>query len=231
MLTDFIKLLLFLLVLPLTGKAQILPQQLIDSTFIAQNQHVLNLNNKQLAKGIDIQIKGALLYYPELKDARITFRVKKAISPLTAKPTIWAPFQKPWKRRYLISISSKTIEKLEPILLKNLSFNAQIGVLGHELSHVADYHQQKGSYFLRLLIWQLSRRKMDRFENNTDRRCIEHGLGFQLLHWSQEVRQNLKIDQWHGADAAKTGGGMLERERYMNPTTIEQVMKSFNIYK
>ena len=163
-----------------------------------------------------MQIKSALLFYPELKNSRIKFRIKNVKSPLAARPTFWAIFQKPENRTYLITISKKTSEKFMPILLKNLSFNAQIGVLGHELSHISFYNRQKGVYFIKLLFMQLNAKAMDNFENDTDKRCIVHGLGYQLLSWSTEVREKLHIKTWKGVDYNAT----LQRERYMSPASI-----------
>ncbi len=180
------------------------------------------LINKTIDSTFSTQIKAALLFYPELKNAKITFRYKKSLSPLSARSSVWAIFQKPKNRRYIITISSKTSDRLTPILLKNLSFNAQVGVLGHEMSHVADFHSRKSGFFIRLLFMQLSKKAMDKFENDTDRRCIEHSLGYQLLAWSEEVRRNLHIEKWRGAntDAHET------RERYMSPDSILKVLET-----
>ncbi len=196
--------------------AQVLPQKEVTPAFITAHFNDSLLNNKQIDSIFKPQISGALMFYPELKNIKIKFKIKKAITPLSARPRVWATFQKPKNRKYLIVISSASISKLEPILLKNLSFNAQVGVLGHEISHVADFNQRKGLYFVKLLFMQFSKKAMDIFENNTDKRTIEHGLGYQLLAWSTEVRQNLKIKEWGGA--AKNG--IQERERYMSPKTI-----------
>lgn len=196
--------------------AQILPQKEITPAFVAAHFNDSLLVNKQIDSTFRQQIIGALMFYPELKNIKIKFKIKKAITPLSARPSVWATFQKPKNRKYLIVISSASIGKLELILLKNLSFNAQVGVLGHEISHIADFNQRKGLYFIKLLFMQFSRKAMDVFENNTDRRTIEHGLGYQLLAWSTEVRQNLKIKEWGGA----TKNGIQERERYMSPETI-----------
>jgi hypothetical protein len=200
--------------------AQISPQKVINQAFIEENFKDSLFFNKKIDTVYKTQIQGALLFFPELKKTHIKFRVKNTLIPLAARPRIWAVFQKPENRKYLITISSKTVGKLEPILLKNLSFNAQVGVLGHEISHIAEFNQKKGGYFIKLLLWQLSKKRMDIFENNTDRRTIEHGLGYQLLAWSTEVRHNLKIKEWGGA----VKNGVQERERYMSPETIKKII-------
>jgi hypothetical protein len=166
-----------------------------------------------------------LQYYPELNKTRIKFRVKKIISPLAARPTFWAIFRKPSKRKYIISISNSTIVKLAPILLKNLSFNPQVGVIGHELGHISFYQSKGGIYFIRLVLMHLSKRAIDKFEFDTDKRCIDHGLGFQLLSWSIEVREKLHLNQWGGANSPNG-----TRERYMNPETIINYINILPIY-
>ncbi len=200
--------------------AQILAQKVITPTFIDIHANDSLFVNKKMDNTFIKQIQGALLFFPELKNTHITFRGKKTLVPLAARPRIWAVFQKPKNRKYLITISSKTIGQLEAILLKNLSFNAQIGVLGHEISHIADFNSRKGGYFIKLLFMQLSKKAMDIFENDTDKRTIKQGLGYQLLSWSTEVRQNLKIKDWGGAEK----NGIQERERYMSPNAILKQM-------
>lgn len=180
--------------------------------------------NKIIPKEYSDQIKLVLLYYPELCKTKIKFKVKYNLAPLAAQPTLWSVFVKPSKRKYIVTISDGTIKKFNPILLKNLSTNAQIGVIGHELGHIAEYNSKRGFFFIALALKHLSKRSMDTFEYNTDKRCIEHHLGYQLLAWSEEVRIKLNLNQWGGANSPK-------RERYMNPTTIINVIKSMDDYQ
>lgn len=199
-----------------TISAQITPQKVINADFINAHFNDSLMDNKSMDSVFMRQIKGALMFYPELKNATIKFRIKKTQSPLAARPTFWAIFQKPKNRTYLITISHKTSDRFSPILLENLSFDAQVGVLGHELSHIAFYNQKKGAYFIRLVFMQLNTKAMDKFENETDKRCIEHGLGYQLLSWSTEVREKLGIKTWRGVD----DNAVTEKERYMSPASI-----------
>jgi hypothetical protein len=218
--TKIIALYLIFSVFAVQTHAQVLPQKEVTPAFISAHINDSLLLNKQMDTTYKQQISAALLFYPELRGIKIKFRVKKAISPLAARPSVWAIFQKPKNRQYIVTISHQTIKLLDPILLKNLSFNAQIGVLGHKISHIAEFNQKKSGFFIKLLFWQLSKKRLDIFENNTDRRTIEHGLGHQLWAWSTEVRQKLKIKQWNGVHTE----GVLERERYMSPQTIEKLL-------
>lgn len=189
-------------------------------------EKTVSFTNKTIPTKFDTAIRIALSFYPELKDVKIKIRVKNKLAPLAARPTIWSLFLKPSKRKYIITISNTTIKFLNPILLKNLGFNSQIGVLGHELAHISEYNSKKGIFFIGLALKHLSKKQMDTFEYNTDKRSIEHGLGYQLLCWSKEVRDKLTLNQWGGANSPKG-----KRERYMNPETIIKTMKELVIYK
>lgn len=183
-------------------------------------------HHKIIPAEYDNVIRLALLYYPELEKTKIKIRIRKQASPLTARPTIFAIFRKASKRKYIITISNKTSSKFVMIMLTNLTFNSQVGVIGHELSHINDYNKRFGVYFLKLLFMHLSKNKMDTFEYNTDMRCIEHGLGYQLLSWSKEVRLKLNLIQWKGIKQLNDEG----IERYMNPESILKEIKQNKIY-
>jgi hypothetical protein len=205
--------------------------QSVVTTFYADSANrylhsTINFKNKTIPVEYGNAINIALSYYPELADVKIRIKVKRKLAPLAARPSILSTFLRAKKRNYVVTISNHTINKLNPILLKNLSFNAQIGVIGHELSHIAEYNSKNGFFFIALALKHVSKKSMDKFEYNTDRRCIEHYLGFQLLSWSKEVREKLDLSMWGGAN--KPNG---KRERYMNPETILQTMTSLSIYK
>ena len=119
------------------------------------------------------------------------------------------------------------MQKFDSILLKNLSFNSQVGVIGHELSHIVFYNKRHGIYFIKLFFMHLNKKAIDKFEYDTDMRCIEHGLGYQLLSWSKEVRLKLNIIKWKGINDLKDNG----RERYMNPESIIKTMQQLKIYQ
>ena len=176
---------------------------------------------KKIPEQIKPQVLTALSYYPELRPIKIKFRIKRRRIPLTSRPRILSIFRKKKNRNYLITISSKSSLGLSPILLSNLPYNAQIGVLGHELAHISHYNTKNTFQLLGIAFGMLNSRQVDRFEWNTDRLTIAHGLGYQLLDWSVYVRKALRIEGWHGAsnkNAIELEPS--ENERYMNPETI-----------
>lgn len=133
------------------------------------------------------------------------------------------------KRKYIIFISCYA-PRVDSVLMHNLPLDAQVGVVGHELAHVSFFLDQGRFGMLRVACGNLSSRYLDRIEFETDRSTIHHGLGFQLLCWSEYVRVKLKMERWRGADEYLTGKTKHPRTRYMNPETIKAVMDEHPLY-
>lgn len=185
-------------------------------------------NHKIIAARYQHQILLALSYFPELKDTRIKFRVKQTRTPLASRPS-WASAFLPKKiRRYVITISDSSMKLLSPILLNKMDFNAQVGVLGHEISHVADFSSKHTLGLIRIAIGNFSSKFLDKFEFKTDSICVAHGLGYQLLSWSKFVRQKFHKKNYDGADNIEEP---MQRERYMNPATIQHRINNLIIYQ
>jgi len=184
-------------------------------------------NNKSIPSDILTQTSIALAFFPELKNVKISFEYKPGGAALETMPSFWSIFMRPEKRTYHITISTQTLELFEPILLKNLSFDAQVGVLGHELSHVFDFQQYNfWKFIVHAVKYTFNSAYGDGFEYNTDMICIQHGLGFQLWAWSRDTRQKLDLKKL--AEKYKID---LTRERYMHPQSIEKAMGKLFIYQ
>jgi hypothetical protein len=171
----------------------------------------------------------ALSYYPELKNTHIRFIYKPAVSTLETKPTFPSLVLNGGRRTFIIVISDSSMPQIQPIVLPKMDFNAQIGIIGHELSHVVDFKQRSLLSMIGSGIGHLfSSKYVDRFEFRTDSICIAHGLGYQLLAWSTFIRNIMHTTNWQGADNVKKMPMM--HERYMNPSTIEKYMGEMTIY-
>jgi len=187
-------------------------------------------NNKEILPQFAFPALIALSYFPELKNTSIRFVFKPAHTPLTTRPTVLSIFRKGNKRKFTITISDTSVFKLEPLLLFRMNYNARIGVIGHELSHVADFSKSTFLQFVGSGIGHLSSNYLDKFEFRTDSICIAHGLGYQLLAWSTFVRTTMQTTNWRGAD--NVNNMPMKKERYMNPSTIEKYIASMpEIYK
>lgn len=187
--------------------------------------------NKIIPQEYRRQILLALSFFPELKNTFIEFRVIKTCkAPLTTVPSFTSILKSPQDRKYVITIRNLRSKNLEPILFEHLSFNAQIGVIGHELSHVVDFSGQSSLQLITGGINHISYKYVDHFEYRTDSICVAHGLGYQLLEWSKYVRLSLHRDNWIGAGNFEEEKKS-KRERYMNPSTILRKIEEDAIYK
>jgi hypothetical protein len=192
-------------------------------------------SNKKLPPGYEKQALIALSFYPELKNIGIEFRFEKLKSTLKAYPTLASSlFRSAAKRTYVVAICHDYSPGMEPIIFKNLPFNAQIGILGHELAHIADFVSKTKWNMTGVVLTNLSEKKTDKFEFKTDSIAIAHGLGWQLLDWSEFVRSTLKIQSYRGIQyyikTKKKNKIPSDKEKYMNPATIRKFMMLNPIY-
>jgi hypothetical protein len=185
-------------------------------------------NKKQYPPQFEKQILLALSFYPELKNTPILFRTRIRHTGLNTRATWPGVFESSRKRHFVITISDSSEAMLMPFMFKNLSFNAQVGVMGHELAHVSDFLSMTTRQIIMHAIKNVSSKYIDRFEYNTDAICVAHGLGYQLLEWSSYIRTKMNREYWRGPDFAHKP---MNIERYMNPGTILARIIQNPIYK
>ena len=206
---------------------RILPLFLAILHFSAQasvSQDSLSIygRNKEIPEQFKKPILTALSYFPELKEVHIIFRIRKHYTPLTTKPNFLGVFAPKDHRTYIVTISNETSDTLTRLLFQNLSFEEQVGIMGHELSHVVDFNSKNFIQSVAGGAGHVSRKYLDKMEFNTDRICIEHGLGKYLEAYSMHVRQSMHVHNWRGVDFVNEKNET--HERYMNPDTIEKYM-------
>nr|MCU0430849.1 hypothetical protein [Cytophagaceae bacterium] len=188
-----------------------------------------------LPKGQEEAFLLALMHYPELKGARIKCIQRRRFVPLTTMPSVRSTFfHKQTNRRYKILISTHSRHVIDSILLHKLPLNAAIGVLGHELAHVAYFTHQNFWGVMRVAKGNLSNKYLDSMEFATDQSTIDHGLGWQLLAWSEFTRDKLaskyfkNLPDWRTIDFENLPISL--NERYMHPWTIRKKIKHHPLY-
>jgi hypothetical protein len=170
--------------------------------------------NKRLVEKYELQTLLALSHYPELQEVYIRFYEEDALLPLASRPEPATMLGAKDQWQYNVIISTSSIDDLEPILLHKLPFDAQIGIIGHELAHTA-YYLDKNIFQMLLIAlnYPFPGFRAD-FEKNTDRRTVFHGLGWQLLHYSQYARQVMPYDE-----------SSLGSSYYLSPADIEALIR------
>jgi hypothetical protein len=170
--------------------------------------------NKYLIPAYELQILLALSHYPELKDISIHFYEEEAFIPLASRPEPISMFGSKEKWQYNVIISTKSIQAFEPILVKNLPFEAQVGIIGHELSHTAYYLDKNRWQMLMIGLNYIFPGFRAGFEKNTDRRTIAHGLGWQLLSYARYARKVMAYEETS-----------LGSDYYLSPEEIEKQLR------
>lgn len=180
-------------------------------------------NNKQLPEGFELQALLALQHYPSLRDVRINFIVDDVSIPLSSRPH-WSSMLRPAKKRtYQIIIDSNRDGSRESLLLENQPFNAQVGILGHELAHTVYYLDRSFFGIVGNALCQLTDCRIG-FERATDKRLIDYGLGWQRFDHATFVRGRINQDP-DEAFTSEGGGGA-----YMSPAEILRIMESHQVY-
>jgi hypothetical protein len=179
-------------------------------------------HNKVYPVAFEEQILTALSFFPELKDHRIDFQLRKGYAPLSSRPTYGGLFRSAKKRKYKVFISTGSGRMWDSIILKYAPFDAGVGVLGHELSHVLNFSQMSGLSLTWLGVSHVSKNYMNRFEYLTDSLCIEQGMGEYLLAMSIYVRKAFGAPDPEELQVKGEKGNY--KERYMSPSTIRLYM-------
>jgi len=137
-------------------------------------------NNKIIPENIKIEALTALSFFPELKNIKIIFTGKKIRTTMQARPKNDILFKRKNKRTYYVYLNNNK-GKHHSMDLGQFSYNSLVGILGHELSHVA-YYSGKGSLAIAEngILYIISHSFREKFEKETDRTAIRHNLGFQL---------------------------------------------------
>lgn len=147
--------------------------------------------NKGLPDGFEVVAAIAYSAYPELKDVKIDMVLTKKGAPMEATVKIGSLFGKRGNRKYLILLNDARDSRFSPILLRSLPFDAQVGILAHELGHIVYYHKLNvfgfGKWGLKYLLSEDFRATHER---TTDLMPLYHGLGSQIYQYAWFVRHD-----------------------------------------
>lgn len=178
---------------------------------------------KKLPEGYELQTLIALSHYPELKETKINFIIDDVNIPLSSRPHWSSMLRSARNRTYSIIIDNSLAGVRDVLLLKNQPFNAQVGIIGHELSHTVYYLERSFWGILKDALCQLSSCRIE-FERSTDHRLIEHGLGWQRLEHARFVRQRLGLPE-HADNPTAEGSA------YMSPNELIKLIDNHDAYK
>lgn len=174
-------------------------------------------NNKKIVDEFLEPTLIALSFFPELKNTNIEFRYSKEKTTMAARPKPLSLF---CSAKYQVLINND--KKFEGIHLEEVPFNAQIGIIAHELSHIVEYQNHNILGVVNILFHYLNGKTKIFFEKETDLKTIQRGLGWQLYDWAQySMYDNTSATQEYKDFKKKT---------YMSPSEIEEVIAFYSFY-
>jgi hypothetical protein len=204
---------LFLLLYTGNNFAQQKAPRLFSAIIMSQQIDTLRSqfsNNKFLYEKYELQTLVALSFYPELKNTKISFRRSELKTTMVARPKGMNVFRGKGKRHYIIYINDFPTAKISP---DSVSFNAQIGVIGHELAHLVEYENTSSLKMLYVGLSYFNKKFRAKFERATDLRTINHGLLWQCYDFALYV---------HNSKNAPAEYITYKKKFYMSPKEIKE---------
>lgn len=151
-------------------------------------------DNKGLPEGFEMAALLAYAAYPQLKDVKVDMQLITSGAPMESNFDIPTLFGKKEDRQYIIYLNNAENTPYDEILLRALPFDAQVGILAHELGHVAYYDQlstlEIGKWGIMYLLSDDFRAKHER---STDLMPVYHGLGSQIYQYAYYVRHDPSV--------------------------------------
>ncbi len=148
-------------------------------------------DNKGLPPGFETAALLAYSAYPQLKDVPIVMELTQSGAPMESTFDYRSLFGWSENRAYRILLNDAPDTEFNEILLRSLPFDAQVGILAHELGHVVYYHKLS---ILQIAKWGIKYLIDNEFralhERTTDLMPVYHGLGSQIFQYARYVRHD-----------------------------------------
>ncbi|MEO6306065.1 MAG: hypothetical protein ABIP51_23155 [Bacteroidia bacterium] len=190
---------LFLLFLAKSASSQNIYYKIVNDSVLKDFKDTAN---KIIITGADSSLNFknkfayALKFFPQIEFQNIKIKFRNSSKVVKIKPSFGSIFKAPKQRSYKIYYSNLTKTTLDSILLKNLSLNAQIGMIAVQVSRIEDFRTGGFFDFVGWYFKQLSTKAKNKINYDDELHAIEAGLGYQLLSFSKETEEKLKIEKW-----------------------------------
>lgn len=175
--------------------------------------------NKTIPKEFEEQTLIALSYYPELKDAHIEFIRTNIKTTMACRPATGSLTRR-YSREYVITIDNDDEQK--GVVLDDVAFNAQVGVIGHELAHIIDYENKGIGSIIKLGMDYATGNYPPEFEKSIDKLTIQRGLGWQLFDWADFVMNESEASKEYKE---------FKRKSYLTPEEIKKEIEKDRHYQ
>lgn len=224
--------LLFLLLLFFSqnNSAQHLYYRTVDANIVKQFEDsanwVSNLDPNSLLKK---QFNYVLKFYPKMRVKNIYVKFTKSSSIARVKPKFASIFKMPGQRIYTIYFSTETKTTLDSVLIQNLSFNPQVGLIANQISVIEDLSTSGFFNFISYFFKRHSIKGRKEIKEEAQLKTLEVGLGYQLLALNNEYEQKLEISNWLSTKGY-TNYFKHYRGQSIKPRQVRNFINDFPIY-
>jgi hypothetical protein len=181
-------------------------------------------SNKSLPEGFEEAGAIAFSAFPQLRDARIDMILTQDGAPMESTVVIGSLFGLRKNRHYLILLNDARNSFFDPILLKSLPFDAQVGILAHELGHIVYYDDLNIFAFGK---WGLKYLLDDEFrathERTTDLMPVYYGLGSQIYQYAYFVRYDPTCKKFY-----EEGKDFMDKY-YLTDKELQAAIKNYSV--
>lgn len=165
-----------------------------EATRVADSLERMCGNNKRIPEKFRLAFYYALSYYPELIHLKITLKEKSLKSTMAARPKGTSVlFRSKGKRQYRI-FSNADSSHASP-QYHEFTFNAQIGLIGHELAHLLHYLKRGGMGLVGEAFRYRKEEFKSKYEKQTDSITVARGLGWQCYDFASQMQANPRVPE------------------------------------
>lgn len=202
------------------------PDARVITTFRDSANRLTNIDTGSL---LAKQFNYVLKFYPHLQVKTIKIQFKPSSKTIQTKPKFGAIFKLPEQREYTVTFSRGTNTTLDSILIDNLSFNSQLGLIANQVSVIEDLATGGFFNFIGWYFKHLTHNGSKKILTDAEEKTLEVGLGYQLLSYNRECEEKLKIENW-SSTKGYTNYMQHYRNRAMKPQLIVNLMNDMPVY-
>ncbi len=204
------------------------PEAAHVKTFKDSAERVFIKNHDSISL-LEHQYAYLLRFYPNLLLDEIRVQFVNSRHPFKIKPQFSSIFKAPAQREYRVYYSKTTHSTMDSVLINNLSFTSQLGLVSIQLSTIEDL--STGGFF-NFLYWYArnwSKKGRRKIYHNAEHRSIELGMGYYLYDYNTEFFRRLQIDNWQSTRGYTTYMNHY-RNLPMKPALILNLISDLPVY-
>lgn len=196
------------------------------SEFRDSANRVNNIDSNSLLRK---QFNYVLKFYPKMRVKNIHVKYTKSSRIVDIKPKFGSIFKLPQQRSYTIYFSTQTKTAMDSVLIKNLSLNAQLGMIANQVSVIEDMATGGFFNFIGWYFKHLGKKGKKEIVREAELKTLEVGLGHQLLAYNKEWEEKLQISNWQ---STKGYGNYFKHYRNMRlkPQKVTNFMSDLPVY-